>query len=139
MHGPEGADQHRDRRGARDQGDGPVRPPVASRGRRSRASLRRGYRGTEEGDPGPPRDRVGGGSGRDAPGRAARAVILTDTSAWVEYLRATGGPVDLAMQRLARADGILITEPVIMELIAGVGSEPRVETIRTTLAHHLIA
>lgn len=66
-------------------------------------------------------------------------MTLTDTSAWVEYLRATGGPVDLAMQRLARADGILITEPVIMELVAGVRSEPRVETVRTTLAHHLIA
>lgn len=66
-------------------------------------------------------------------------MILVDTSAWVEYLRATGHPFDVAMQGLVSADRILITEPVVMELLAGAGSLRRVEALRTALAHHVIA
>lgn len=45
---------------------------------------------------------------------------LIDTSAWVEYLRATGSAADVAVTQLVEANApIAITEPVIMELLAG--------------------
>lgn len=45
---------------------------------------------------------------------------LIDTSAWVEYLRATGSRADAAVKRLIEDNApIAITEPVIMELLAG--------------------
>ena len=44
-------------------------------------------------------------------------MILADTSAWVEYDRATGSAVDLRLRDLIAADGpIAVTEPVIMEM-----------------------
>ncbi|HLF42396.1 MAG TPA: PIN domain-containing protein [Acidimicrobiia bacterium] len=47
---------------------------------------------------------------------------LLDTSAWVEYLRATGSEVNLAVRSLVGSPGraIAITDVVIMELLAGV-------------------
>jgi predicted nucleic acid-binding protein len=45
---------------------------------------------------------------------------LIDTSAWIEYLRATGSGADAEVARLIEANApIATTEPVIMELLAG--------------------
>lgn len=47
-------------------------------------------------------------------------MILVDTSAWIEFDRATGSPVDLRLTQLIRdTDDVAVTEPVIMELLAG--------------------
>lgn len=47
-------------------------------------------------------------------------MILPDTSAWVEFRRATGGPLDLTLTRLLDGGAnIAVTEPVVMELLAG--------------------
>lgn len=47
-------------------------------------------------------------------------MILADTSAWVEYDRATGSTVDQRLTDLIEADGPLaVTEPVVMEVLAG--------------------
>jgi predicted nucleic acid-binding protein len=45
---------------------------------------------------------------------------LIDTSAWIEYLRATGSKADGEVTRLIEANApIATTEPIIMELLAG--------------------
>jgi predicted nucleic acid-binding protein len=49
-------------------------------------------------------------------------VILADTSAWIDYLRHTRTSADRAMESL-RAHEVSITEPVLMELLAGAPSE----------------
>ncbi len=50
-------------------------------------------------------------------------MILADTSAWVEYDRATGSAVDLRLSALIAADGpIAVTEPIVMEVVAGARS-----------------
>ncbi len=47
-------------------------------------------------------------------------MILVDTSAWVEFLRASGHPVHLTLrEHLARRSPLATTEPIIMELLAG--------------------
>lgn len=47
-------------------------------------------------------------------------MILADTSAWVEYDRATGSAIDERVTQLIESDGPLaITEPVLMEVLAG--------------------
>ena len=51
---------------------------------------------------------------------APRLVILVDTSAWVEFNRATGSAVDTYLTSLiANTDEVAVTEPVIMEVVAG--------------------
>lgn len=61
-------------------------------------------------------------------------MILPDSSAWIEYLRATGSPVHRAMHRLVRRPSELaVTEPVVMEVLAGIGEPGRRETIRAAL------
>jgi predicted nucleic acid-binding protein len=61
-------------------------------------------------------------------------VILADTSAWVEYDRATGGVADLRLTELIAAEGpIAVTEPVIMEVLAGARSESREADLRRLL------
>jgi len=61
-------------------------------------------------------------------------VILADTSAWVEYDRATGSAVDRRLTELIAADGpIAVTEPVIMEVLAGARTAAREADLRRLL------
>lgn len=61
-------------------------------------------------------------------------MILADTSAWVEYDRATGSAVDRRLTGLIEADGpIAVTEPVIMEVLAGARSDAREADLRRLL------
>jgi predicted nucleic acid-binding protein len=47
-------------------------------------------------------------------------LILVDSSAWVEYDRATGSPSDLRLRELIVGDGpVAVTEPIVMEVLAG--------------------
>jgi predicted nucleic acid-binding protein len=61
-------------------------------------------------------------------------VILADTSAWVEYDRATGSTADLRLRDLIAADGpVAVTEPVIMEVLAGARTDAREADLRRLL------
>jgi predicted nucleic acid-binding protein len=58
-------------------------------------------------------------------------VILVDTSAWVEFDRATGSSVDLQLTSLiAGSDLVAVTEPVTMEVLAGARSDQREHDLR---------
>ncbi len=61
-------------------------------------------------------------------------MILPDTSAWIEYDRATGSAVDHRLTALI-ADGgpVAVTEPVIMEVLAGARSDQRESDLRRLL------
>ncbi|GAA1221271.1 PIN domain-containing protein [Pseudonocardia alaniniphila] len=50
---------------------------------------------------------------------------LIDSSAWIEFLRATGSRANLAVRELVqqRPHEIALTEPVVMELLAGAADE----------------
>lgn len=61
-------------------------------------------------------------------------MILVDTSAWVEYDRATGSAVDQRVASLIAIDGNLaVTEPVVMEVTAGARSDAREADLRRLL------
>jgi len=61
-------------------------------------------------------------------------VILADTSAWVEYDRATGSAVDQRVTELIRDEGPLaVTEPVLMEVMAGARDDERKRALRRLL------
>jgi predicted nucleic acid-binding protein len=61
-------------------------------------------------------------------------VILADTSAWVEYDRATGSAVCRRLAELIATDGPLaVTEPVIMEVLAGARDARREMDLRRLL------
>jgi predicted nucleic acid-binding protein len=61
-------------------------------------------------------------------------VILADTSAWIEYDRATGSAVDQRLTALIAADGpVAVTEPVVMEVLAGARSDQRESDLRRLL------
>jgi hypothetical protein len=61
-------------------------------------------------------------------------LILVDTSAWVEYDRATGSAVDLRLSELIAADGpIAVTEPIVMEVVSGAANDKRETDVRRLL------
>jgi predicted nucleic acid-binding protein len=61
-------------------------------------------------------------------------MILADTSAWVEFDRATASTVDQRLTELVGVDGLLaVTEPVVMEVVAGARSEARERDLRRLL------
>jgi len=61
-------------------------------------------------------------------------VILADTSAWVEFDRATGSSVDRRVAELIDADGPLATTaPVVMEVVAGARDDARERQLRRLL------
>jgi len=45
--------------------------------------------------------------------------VLADTSAWVEYVRDTGSPTSERLEHQLKADELLTTDVVVMELLAG--------------------
>jgi predicted nucleic acid-binding protein len=52
-------------------------------------------------------------------------MILADTSAWIEYIRGSGSPVHRRLIELITTNGALaVTEPVVMEVLAGARSDP---------------
>lgn len=64
-------------------------------------------------------------------------VILVDTSVWVGYLRGTASPSVETLDGLFRADSeVVITEPVLMELLAG-ARHPRDRAIVEALVNGL--
>lgn len=67
-------------------------------------------------------------------------MILADTSAWVEYDRATGSTADRRIAELITADGpLMFTEPVLMEVLAGARSDARAEDLRRMLLRFELA
>jgi predicted nucleic acid-binding protein len=61
-------------------------------------------------------------------------VILADTSAWVEYDRATGSAVDDRVAELIATGGLLmVTEPIVMEVLAGARDDAREDDLRRLL------
>ncbi|MFN2464579.1 MAG: PIN domain nuclease, partial [Candidatus Dormibacteria bacterium] len=60
---------------------------------------------------------------------------LVDTSVWVEYDRATGSPADDRLTTMIqRGDRVAVTEPVIMEVLAGARTADRERKLRSLLA-----
>ena len=61
-------------------------------------------------------------------------MILVDTSAWVEFDRATGSVVDQRLTALIRANGSIgVTEPVMTEVLAGARTDARERDLRRLL------
>ncbi|MDN5919530.1 MAG: PIN domain nuclease [Pseudonocardia sp.] len=61
-------------------------------------------------------------------------MILVDTSAWVEFDRATGSAVDLRLRDLiGKSDEVTVTEPVTMEVLAGARDDRREDDLRRLL------
>lgn len=59
-------------------------------------------------------------------------MILVDTSAWVEFDRATGSATDRRLTQRIRGGGVDIagTEPVLMEVLAGARDDCRRDDLR---------
>lgn len=61
-------------------------------------------------------------------------MILVDTSAWVELLRATNHPAHVTLRHhLERHSPVATTEPIIMELLAGARTRRERSRLRTRL------
>jgi hypothetical protein len=61
-------------------------------------------------------------------------MILADSSAWIEFDRATESPVDLRLTDLMSRDGELaVTEPVIAEVAIGARTDEREVALRRML------
>ena len=58
-------------------------------------------------------------------------MILVDTSAWVEFDRATASPIDSRLtQLIATTDDVAVSEPIIMEVLAGARDDRRERDLR---------
>jgi predicted nucleic acid-binding protein len=62
-------------------------------------------------------------------------VILVDTSAWVHFLRGTEHPARFAVRNVLahRGGDVAVTEPVMMELLAGARTDAEAARLRSTL------
>jgi predicted nucleic acid-binding protein len=61
-------------------------------------------------------------------------VILVDTSAWVEFLRATGGPAHLRLRSLLEEEvELACTDVIAMEILAGARDESDRDRLRRLL------
>jgi predicted nucleic acid-binding protein len=61
-------------------------------------------------------------------------VILADTSAWVEFLRATGSQANVRLRALIERDQLATTDVVLMEVLAGARDDGHRDRLRALLA-----
>lgn len=62
-------------------------------------------------------------------------MILIDATAWIEYLRATGSPVDWRVRELvATGEPIATTDLVLMKVLAGARDDAHRDRLRALLA-----
>lgn len=75
---------------------------------------------------------------KNSPRTPARSnsILLTDSSAWVEYLRATGSRADLRIRELIGSDRLAVTEPVVMEICAGAKRDDQERRLRELLLRY---
>lgn len=66
----------------------------------------------------------------------SKSILLTDSSAWVEYLRATGSGADLRIRTLIDSGRLAVTEPVIMEICAGAKRDKQERDLRNLLLRY---
>jgi predicted nucleic acid-binding protein len=65
---------------------------------------------------------------------------LADTSAWVEYDRATGSTADRRIAELITDDGpLMFTEPVLMEVLAGARNDAREDDLQRMMLRFRLA
>lgn len=60
-------------------------------------------------------------------------MILIDSSAWIEYLRGTGGPACERVDALLNSD-VAVCDPIRMEILAGARSDTHLADLRGLLA-----
>lgn len=61
-------------------------------------------------------------------------MILVDSSAWVEFLRSTGSPVNLRVRtELEGGDALAWTDPIAMEILAGARDDADRDRLRRLL------
>jgi predicted nucleic acid-binding protein len=61
-------------------------------------------------------------------------LTLVDTSAWVEFDRATGSRTDSRLtEMIAHGHAVAVTEPVIMEVVSGARTDERESQLRRLL------
>lgn len=61
-------------------------------------------------------------------------MIIADTSAWVEYDRATGSPADVRVaQLIATGDELAVSEPIVMEICASARTDWQERELRRLL------
>lgn len=67
-------------------------------------------------------------------------MVLADTSAWVEFDRATGSAADERLEEIIAGEGPLaVTEPVVMEVLAGARNDECEADLRRLLSRfHLL-
>lgn len=61
-------------------------------------------------------------------------MTLIDTSAWVEYDRATGSDAHLRARELLAATDAAVSEPIVAEVAAGARDDEREQDLRRLLA-----
>ncbi|GAA4823280.1 PIN domain nuclease [Nocardioides caeni] len=67
-------------------------------------------------------------------------MILVDSSAWVEFDRASGSAVDVSLAGLIAEEApLVVTEPVVMEVCAGAKSPRRERDLRRLLGRFGLA
>lgn len=65
---------------------------------------------------------------------ALPAPVLIDSSAWIEFLRATGSEAHLRVRGLVSGGyPIAVTEPIVFELLMGADSDAHAEKLRRFL------
>lgn len=64
-------------------------------------------------------------------------MIVVDTSAWVEFLRATGSDVNVAVRGLIDGSEVLVPDVVRMELLAGAASDEKMTELSQFLARFI--
>lgn len=78
---------------------------------------------------------MGRGPRRDARRHGTEDVIVVDSSAWVEFLRRTGSPVNEALRTaLATGTGLGVVDVVRLEILAGATTDAQVLSVSRLLA-----
>jgi predicted nucleic acid-binding protein len=66
--------------------------------------------------------------------RQSGHLIMIDSSAWIEFLRGSEGPIRDVVRRLLAEDAVMTCDPVRMEILAGARDDAHLSSLRRLLA-----
>lgn len=64
-------------------------------------------------------------------------MLIADTSAWIEFLRATGSSPAVRLRQAISEREVIVIDPILMEVMAGARRDAAAPTLRLLEAQHV--
>lgn len=67
--------------------------------------------------------------------KVSAALVLVDTSAWIEFFRGSNHPCDVLLQKLIAENRVVLCPTILQEILQGIGDDKEFKKTKAILAN----